>query len=257
MTRVARGAYGLLGIAALLGAMDVAVRSGALSHHAVPTAVEMVKAFGGLAVSGAFLRAVGQTLIATLLAFAAAAVVATPLGVLLGASRRAERLSSGLIETLRPIPSIALMPVAILALGIAIELKIALAGFASLWPLLINAIAGVRSADSLMIRTARSFTWSRARIMRRVQLRAALPFIVSGARQSISVALVIVVTLELLGAKGGIGEVIRQYSASGRVDYVFGGVLATGLLGLALHAVLSRGEARLLRWAPQHRAVRP
>ncbi|MDR3360572.1 MAG: ABC transporter permease subunit, partial [Bifidobacteriaceae bacterium] len=208
---------------------------------------------GNLVVSITFLSAVLQTLLATVLAFLLAAAIALPVGILLGASRAAERVSSGLIEVLRPVPAIALLPVAILWLGIGAELKIALAGFAALWPLLINAIAGVRDADAVMVRTGRSFTWSAAAVMARVQLPAALPFIVAGARQSISVSLVIAVTLELLGARGGIGDVIRQYSAAGRVDYVFAGVVATGILGLLLHGALVQIERRLMHWSPQYR----
>lgn len=253
MTPRERLGWGAVGIGTLLLAMQVAVMSGAVSANSMPTAVDMVVSFANLLVSRTFVVAVGLTLTATLLAFAVAAAVGIPVGVALGASRPLERFSSGLIETLRPVPAIALLPVAILGLGIGVELKVALAGLAALWPLLINAIAGVRDTDAVMVRTGRSFTWSRATIMRRIQLPAALPFIASGARQSISVALIIVVTLELLGARGGIGDVIRQYSAAGRVSYVFAGVLASGLLGLLLHAGLERLERRLMRWAPQHR----
>jgi ABC-type nitrate/sulfonate/bicarbonate transport system permease component len=255
MTVRARFGYGALGVLALLTVMQLAVVLDLVSANSMPTATSMLGALANLAVSSTFLSAVGATLLATLAAFALAALVGIPLGILLGASRLAERLSSGLIEVLRPIPAIALLPVAILGLGIGFELKVALAGFAALWPLLINSVAGVRDTDAVMVRTGRSFTWSGLAIMRRIQLPAALPFIVSGARQSISVALVIVVTLELLGARGGIGDIVRQYSAAGRIDYVFAGVVATGLLGLALHAVLAQIERRLMSWAPQYRKV--
>jgi len=245
--------WGMLGVVLLLALMQFAVMAGLVSAHSMPTAIDMLVAFANLIVSSTFLVALGDTLGATVLAFALAAVIAVPLGIVLGSSRMVERWSSGLIEVLRPVPSIALLPVAILGLGIGTELKVALGGFAALWPLLINAIDGVRDTDASMVRTARSFTWSAATIMRRVHLPSALPFIVSGARQSISVALVIVVTLELLGARGGIGDIIRQYSASGRVDYVFAGVLATGFLGMALHVCLARFERSLMKWAPQYR----
>lgn len=245
--------WAVLGIVLLLALMQFAVTSGLVSEHSMPTAIDMLIAFADLIVSSTFLGALGNTLAATILAFALAAVIGVPLGIVLGTSRVAEHWTSGLIEVLRPVPAIALLPVAILGLGIGTELKVALAGFAALWPLLINAIGGVRDTDAAMVRAARSFTWSSATIMRRVHLPSALPFIVSGARQSISVALVIVVTLELLGARGGIGDIIRQYSASGRVNYVFAGVLATGLLGMALHAGLARFERTFMKWAPPYR----
>lgn len=248
-----RSWWGAVGVAAVLLIMQVIVMSGLISAASMPTAVDMLTAFGNLVVSRTFLLGVGNTLLSTLVAFAIAAGIGAPLGILLGTNRLLERFFSGLIELLRPVPAIALLPVAILALGLGTEMKVLLAAYAALWPLLINSISGVRDTDSTMVQAGRSFTWSAATIMRRIQLPSALPFIASGARNSVSVALVIVVTLELLGARDGIGDVIRQYSAAGRVDYVFAGVLATGFLGLLLHVVLAKGERRLMRWAPQYR----
>jgi NitT/TauT family transport system permease protein len=245
--------WGVVGIVLLLVVMQTLVVTGLVSAASMPTAVDMLYAFGNLVISRTFLLAVVDTLASTIAAFAIAAIIMVPLGVLLGTSRSAERLATGLVEILRPVPAIALLPVAILALGIGPEMKIALAGYAALWPILVNTIGGVRDTDRTMIDAGRSFTWSKATIMRRIQLPSALPFIGSGARQSISVALVIVVTLELLGARSGIGAIIRDYSAGGRIDYVFAGILATALIGLGLHTLLAHGERRLMRWAPQYR----
>lgn len=247
--------WGVVGVVALLALMQTLVVTGLVSSASMPTALDMLYALGNLVVSRTFLLGVVDTLASTVAAFAIAAVAMIPLGVLLGTSRLAERLSMGLVEILRPVPAIALLPVAILALGIGPQMKIALACYAALWPILINTIGGVRDTDRNMINAGRSFTWSRATIMRRIQLPSALPFIGSGARQSVSVALVIVVTLELLGARSGIGAIIREYSAAGRIDYVFAGILATALLGLGLHTLLANGEKRLMRWAPQYRKV--
>lgn len=253
MSRRERLLWGASGVTTLLLLMQVVVMTGVVSSASMPTAIDMLVSFGQLVVSRTFLLGVGDTLAATLVAFLLAALVTVPLGVLLGSSRLAERFTSGLIEVLRPVPAIALLPVAILSLGLGSEMKIALAGYAALWPLLINTIGGVRDTDQMMIKAGRSFTWSGATIMRRIQLPSALPFIGSGARQSVSVALVIVVTLELLGARGGIGAIIRSYSAASRIDFVFAGILATALLGLGLHVLLAEGEKRLMHWAPQYR----
>lgn len=249
----ARMLWGVVGILALLTIMQLVVATGLVSSRAMPTASDMLIAFANLVVSQTFIVALAATLLAASIAFLISSLIGIPLGVVLGTSPTAEKVASGLIETLRPIPAIALMPIAILSLGIGLEMKVALAALAALWPVLISTIAGVRDTDSMMVRAGRSFTWSNLTIMRKIQLPAALPFIISGARQSVSLALVIVVTLELLGAREGIGDVIRQYSAAGRVDYVFAGVLATGLLGLGLHAVLGAVERRLMHWTPQYR----
>jgi len=251
-----RPLWGVGGVLTLLLVMQLVSGTGLVSSASMPTAVDMIVAFANLVVSKTFLTALGNTLLSAVIAFLLALAVGVPLGVFLGTSKRWERFFSGLVELMRPIPAIALMPVAILALGIGLRMKVVLAAYACLWPLLINAIAGVRDTDSTMMMAGRSFVWSRFTILRRIQLPAALPFIASGARQSLSLALVLIVTLELLGARAGLGEVIRQYSAGGQIAYVFAGVLATGLLGLGLHVVLSRAERRLMRWAPQHRRVR-
>lgn len=253
MSRRERFGWGALGIALVLVTMQLVVQAGLVSSAAMPTAINMLAAFGNLVISKTFLLAILDTLLSALAAFALAAVIMIPLGILLGTSPTWERWFSGLIEVLRPIPAISLLPVAILALGIGSEMKILLAGYAALWPILINTVAGVRDTDSNMIRAGRSFMWGRGTIMRRIQLPSALPFIGSGARQSIAVALVIVVTLELLGARSGIGAVIRDYGAAGRIEYVFAGILATALLGLLLHSALARVEQSLMRWAPQYR----
>ncbi len=257
MSRTSSFGWGALGILLALTVMQVLVATGAVSGSAMPTALAMLMAFGNLIVSKTFVSALSDTMISTLLAFGIVAAAGIPMGIVLGASRPANRLMSGLVELLRPVPAIALLPVAILALGIGTEMKVSLASYAALWPMLISTMAGVRDTDQMMVRTGRSFTWSRATIMRRVQLPSALPFIGSGARQSISVALVIVVTLELLGARSGIGAVIREYSAAGRVDFVYAGILTTALLGLVLHLALARLERRLMRWAPQYRRTTP
>lgn len=256
MSRRARLAWGGVGILAVLVLMQTAVMTGLVSAVSMPTAVDMLGAAANLVVSRTFLFALGDTLLASVQAFLLAAAVAVPVGVVLGANRRVERYASSLVEVMRPVPAVALLPIAILIFGTGAQMKILLAAYAALWPLLINAIGGVRDTDRTMIRTGRSFGWSRAEIMRRIQLPTALPFIGAGARQSVSVALTIVVTLELLAAQSGIGVVIRTYSAGGRVDYVFAGVLATALVGLGLHTLLARGERRLMRWAPQYRKVR-
>lgn len=157
------------------------------------------------------------------------------------------------IELLRPIPSVALLPVAILLYGLGLEMKVLLAAYAGVWPILVNTMYGVAETDRLMLDTARSFRWSRLRILRRVTLRAASPSIATGLRVAAAVSLIVVLTSEILAANSGLGELIRGYQQAGRREFVYAGIAATGILGLLLNTGLSATERRLLRWSPEHR----
>lgn len=253
MTRGARLGWGMAGVAAVLAIMQVAVGTGWVSQQSVPTATAMLAGVVELVVSSGFLAALADTLWSTVIAFVAAGVGGTVLGVVIGASDGLYRSVSGLIDLLRPIPSVALLPVAILTFGIGLEMKVLLATYAAFWPVLINTIYGVRDVDRVMIATARGFAWGRLRVMRHVMLPAALPFVATGLRIASAVALVVVLTAELLAAEHGVGTVIRAYQVAGRVEFVYAGIVVVAIVGLVLNVVVSLGERRLVHWAPQNR----
>ena len=253
MTRRAHLAWGIVGIVVVLSAMQLAVGTGLVSEQSVPTASAMLVGVAKLAVSSGFLAALTDTLWSTMIAFVAAGLAGTVLGVVLGASDRLYRSVSGLIDMLRPIPSVALLPVAILLFGIGLEMKVLLATYAAFWPVLINTIYGVRDVDRVMVATARGFAWGRMRVMRQVMLPAALPFVATGLRVASAVALVVVLTAELLAAEHGVGTVIRAYQVAGRADFVYAGVVVVAVVGLVLNVIVSLGERRLVHWAPQNR----
>lgn len=253
MTRRARLAWGAAGILVVLAAMQLAVGAHLVSEQSVPTATAMLASVGKLTVSSSFLAALADTLWSTVIAFVAAGFTGIVLGVVIGASDRLYRSVSGLIDLLRPIPSVALLPVVILMFGIGLEMKVLLATYAAFWPVLINTVYGVRDVDRVMVATARGFAWGRMRVMQKVLLPAALPFVATGLRVSSAVALVVVLTAELLAAENGVGTVIRAYQVAGRADFVYAGIFVVAIVGLILNVVVSHGERRLVHWAPQHR----
>lgn len=244
---------GAAGVAIVLVLMQLVVGVGWVSAQSMPTATAMLASCVNLLASRAFLLSVGDTLLCTVIAFLICAVLAVPLGLLIGSDRRIESATELTTQILRPIPAIALLPVAILVLGIGGSMKIFLAAYAAFWPLLINTVQGVKNASPTMLRAGRSFAWGSGRILWKIRLPSALPFIGTGARLSASVALVICITAELLGAQSGIGQVVRTYSSAGRVDYVYAGILIAACLGFAVNLVLEGLERRTMRWAPQYR----
>jgi NitT/TauT family transport system permease protein len=175
------------------------------------------------------------------------------LGVVIGADRRLDRALSGLIDFLRPIPSVAWIPVGILLFGLGLHMKVALAAYAAFWPILINTIYGVRDVDPVMVDTGRSFAWSRQKILRMIIVRSCLPFLATGLRIGAAVSLIVVITAELLGAESGIGVEIRSYEAAGRADFVYGGILVIAIVGFLMNLGLTATERRVVAWSPEHR----
>ncbi|WCB91527.1 Putative aliphatic sulfonates transport permease protein SsuC [Baekduia alba] len=252
-TRAERALLGAAGVITTIAALELLIRLGAISDEALPPPTVLAKALADLAARSDFWSALAATLVAWALAVGAAAAVSVPAGIAIGSSARARRATEGTIELLRPIPSVALLPVAILLYGLGLEMKVLLAAYASVWPILVNTMYGVAETDRLMLDTARSFRWSRLRILRSVTLRAASPSIATGLRVAAAVALIVVLTAEILAANSGLGELIRGYQQAGRREFVYAGIAATGILGLLLNTGLSATERRLLRWTPEHR----
>jgi NitT/TauT family transport system permease protein len=157
------------------------------------------------------------------------------------------------VEFLRPIPSVALIPLVIVLLGIGPETKITLAVYAALWPLLFNTIYAMSEIDPVQVDTARAFGLSRSRILWTVRLPHAAPFVMTGVRISASIALILVISTELLaGGSGGLGQVIFDAgSGGGRMDVVLAATLVAGVIGFVGNSVLERVQRRWLGWDEQ------
>lgn len=248
-----RAALGVVGVACVVALLEALARLGVVSSAYVPPPSILAVRVVELAGNRAFLLNVGSTLGAWATAIGLAGLVAIPCGILLGSVQGLYRWASTLIELLRPIPSVALLPVAILLFGLGAQMKIALAAYAVFWPLLINTMYGVRNVDRVLRNTARSFGWGGGRIMVRVTLPSSAPYIATGLRVAAAVALVVVLTCEILAADSGLGSVIRLYQQSARREYVYAGILVTGLLGLVVNLGFSSVERRLLYWTPGQR----
>lgn len=201
---------------------------------------------------------IAGTLAAWVIGLALASAIAVPLGLLLGGSRRSRLAAAATIELLRPIPSVALIPLVILLLGRGLDMKVVLVAYASTWPILVNAIAGARAVDPMAVETARAYGLPRTAILRRVVLPSAAPFAFTGIRIAAAIALIVAVSAELLAGGGlGIGTWLLSVSQAGVArELLYAGIVVTGLLGLAIDALLVAGERRLFAWHPRIRAAR-
>ena len=143
----------------------------------------------------------------------------------MGRSRRIALLLNPIAEILRPIPSAAIIPVAILFLGIDERMKIAVVVFGSTLPILLNTIYGVRSVDLLLIDTGRTFNLSRLAFLRKIVIPAALPSIATGLRISLAISLILTITVEMIAGNSGLGFLILDYERSFRYAGVYAGVV--------------------------------
>lgn len=244
-----------LGVAVVLGVFELLTRTGAISSRHFPPPTDMFAALADQVVTGDFWTAVGNTMQGWAIGLAVAAAIAIPVGIVLGSSALLYGALRGVIEFLRPIPSVALIPLAVLIWGSGLESKVFLAAFASTWPLLIQTLYGVQDVDPVATDTARSFGLGRAERMWRVTVPSAVPYIATGIRISSAVALILAVTAELVIGAAGLGREINVARSGGDLNAMYALIVATGLLGWLLNLATSAGERRVLHWHPSQRAV--
>jgi ABC-type nitrate/sulfonate/bicarbonate transport system permease component len=181
-------------------------------------------------------------------------VAGVSLGLLLGRTPRLRRAATPIVEWSRAIPPPALLPAAIVALGVGDTMKVLLIAYVCLWPVLLNAIDGAAGLDPTLRDTVRSYRIGRRDRLLRVVLPAAAPQIFAGVRLAVSISLIVMVISEMVASTNGIGHVILYAQRSFAIAEMWSGILLLGILGCAVNALVAGLERRVLRW---HRAARP
>jgi NitT/TauT family transport system permease protein len=243
-------ALGGLGVLLAFGACEAVGRAGVVRRSYLPPASEVLARAVELAADRAFLDQVAVTLRAWALGLALAAAIAIPLGLLLGSVPVVDEAVRAVIEFLRPLPSVALIPLVSLLLGSGTETEVALITYASIWPILFNTVHGLGETDPLAKDTLRAFGFGRLSILLHVELPATAPFIAAGLRISAATALILAIATELLSGFGqGLGIFIAQaqLATDGTRD-VLAGVVWAGVLGLVINGVLVRLERTAFPW---------
>ena len=243
----------LSGLAALLAGAELLPRLGLVDPGYLPPASAVLAALGREAVTAPFWAAVADTLIAWALGLFVAAAAGVAAGLLIGAVPVLRAWTASTIEFLRPIPSVALIPLAVLLYGTGLGSTLLLVVYAAFWQVLVQVLAGVADADPVADQTARSFglgAWAR---LRYVLWPTALPYVFTGLRLAAAVALVLAVTAELVIGAPGLGAVIAVAQTSGAIPTMYALIVVTGLLGVAVNAGARLAERRFLAW---HQSVR-
>jgi ABC-type nitrate/sulfonate/bicarbonate transport system permease component len=246
----------LLGLAGLLGFLavaEVAPRAGLVPDRYLPPTSRIAAALADELGRPDFWAALGATLQGWALGLAVAVAGGVGLGLLLGSVPVLRAATASTIEFLRPIPSVALIPLAVLLFGTDLRSKLLLVVYASFWQVLIQVLYGVQDVDPLAMDTARSYRLGRWARIRHVVWPTTLPYALTGFRLAAAVALVLAITAELIIGNPGLGKEIAVAQTSGAVPAMYALVVVAGLLGVGVNLAARALERRLLAWHPSAR----
>ena len=250
LSRAATALRVVLGILIFFLILEFVTRLELVPPIYLPRASTVVRRMVELLQDPKFLRHVVATLHAWSVGLALATLISVPIGILIGTSELAYKMTSPLIEFMRPIPSVALIPLGILLWGQGFSMKVILVAYAATWPILFNTLYGVHDVDPIAVQTARCFGLKQTAILRRISLPSSAPFIFTGIRISAAIGLIVVIGAELLAsADSGIGSYILFVSSNGgQMDSVLAGAAIAGVIGAVINGALGLIDRRLFGW---------
>ncbi len=241
-TKFAKGA--IFPIAALI-VWEAAMRIGNVQSDSLAAPSQIAAAFYQALIDGTIPRRTGETLRTALTGLALGGGAAVIVSVILGLVPAAARLMQFSIEVLRPVPAVALIPVAIMTLGFGYGMGIALVAFACFWPVLIYGHSAIVNIEPQLLDVSRVLRLGAFGRVTKIVLPAALPRYFVAFRLSAAVALIISVTVEIAANPLGIGHELMTASQSLHPDLIFAMLLWLGLVGWAVNAVLLFAQRRL------------
>ncbi|GAP37464.1 ABC transporter permease [Piscinibacter sakaiensis] len=244
---------GTVALLLALGSWFLLARLGVVSGGRFPTPADVGRAAAQIVQSpgyagGTLWQHVLQSCRLVLMGFVVAVGTGVPVGLLMGASRRADALIGPVFSLLRPIPPLAWIPLAILWLGLGDAAKIFLIWVSAFTPALINTYAGVRNVDPTLLEAARVHGARPHQLVREVLVPGALPMIFTGLRLSLQTAWMTLVAAELVGAFTGLGKVLANAALDINPGMILFAMVWVGLLGAAMTKALERLEGRVMPW---------
>jgi ABC-type nitrate/sulfonate/bicarbonate transport system permease component len=238
---------------AIIGIVELIIRGGLVLQTAFPTPSAVFQSLFEAVQTSAYWLAVGNTLKGWAIGLGLAIVIAVPLGILVGTTSWMYRSVRFVVDFLRPIPSIALLPLLILVFGITLDLKIFMAALGAFFPLFFQTMYGVQDVDPVARDTASAYRLNRFMRFVFVDLPGATPYIATGLRLSATISLVVCVATELIVGVPGLGAGIFKAQYGGRLADMYALIVTTGLLGLLITMGFNRLERWTLRWHPSQR----
>ncbi|GAA1360527.1 ABC transporter permease [Arthrobacter rhombi] len=214
----------------------------------VPTPAQLVDTFGPTwfqgRISSDVLPSVGRLVIGVLLAI----ILGVVLGLLVGLNRTLRALTEPVFEFFRALPPPVLIPVLMLLIGVNDSMKVAVIVSGAVWPVLLNTIEGVRSIDPVQNETSRSYGISGFARIRYQVIPSAMPTVMAGIRQCLSIGLILMVISEMFASSSGLGFTIVQFQRSFAIPEMWSGIIVLGLIGVVMSFIFQWAERRVLRW---------
>lgn len=187
--------------------------------------------------------------------FAIAILGGIALGLMLGLVPLLRRATDPIVDFLRALPKPAIIPPAILFLGVDASMKVFIIAFGAIWPVLLNTVDGVRGVDPDMQEMARVYGLRRFERVRRVVLPAATPQIFAGARLALAIALILMVVSEMVASTDGLGYFVLLSQQTFAIPEMWTGIILLGLVGYLFNGIFAWTERRALRWHRGWRAA--
>ena len=240
--------YSWIAFAAILAIWQAAITLGWIDPVFLPSPAAICDALWSLAQSGDLWKHVSISLVRIGAGWVIGSALGVLLGVLMGLTSMGRAIGMPLVSAIYPIPKIALLPLLILWLGIGEAPKITTIASGVFFPTVIATLAGVDGAPRNLIRMGQSLNMPMSSIIWKIILPSALPGILAGFRISVSIALILVVSAEMIGAQFGIGAFLLTAGNLMQTDDLMAGVVMLSILGLALGAILTMIEKALLSW---------
>lgn len=248
LARYDRIIYGALGLLGFLVLWWWVVASGYVSDLYLSTPQDTAVAFVSGLSDGSLRSEIWPSVQRAVLGFVIALVAGISLGIVVGSVPIFQKLAEPILLFFRNLSLLALLPVFVVFLGIGEESKVAIVVWACFWPIFVNAVGAVNGVERILLNAARTLGAGRVYIFSQVILPAAVPAIFPGIRLAASNAFTALVAAELVGGAQGIGIYINNAALRYQTAQMYAGILALGLIGILVNAVMTAAEWRLTSW---------
>jgi NitT/TauT family transport system permease protein len=219
--------------------------TGIVDRAFLPPFHEVFASLWNLAISGTLFTHIAASALRLASGLGLACAIGLPLGIAMGHFKKLERVVDSLLQAGRQVSALALFPVFILFFGIGELSKSAIIAWASLWPVLLNAIGGVKNIDPLLVRAARSMGARGPVLFAKVILPAAAPSVFTGLRLAAAYGFMVLVAAEMIGANAGLGFLVLNSQEVFRIPEMYAAIVVLAGFGLGVNKVLLVLEKRL------------
>jgi NitT/TauT family transport system permease protein len=247
LAALARRAAPVFACIGLLAVWQIA--SLALKNDSFPTAIEAIRAIPDILLDKESLINILASLRRMAIGFGVAVLFSIPLGLLMGRSRSVAAFFNPLLMVIYPVPKAALMPIIMLWLGVGDITKTLVIFLGVSLPVIYHSFEGAKAVEEKMLWSGAAMGLSAAQRLVRIVLPAALPEILTGCRTGLVLALITMITSEMIARQSGAGNILFNALDMGQYDTVFAMIIIVGAMGICLDAIFERVRARLVRWS--------